>query len=130
VDADLPLVALAVVTRGALVLIGRRADGTPPWVFPGGKIEPGESPEHAAVREVLEETGLRVRATGLIGQRIYPMTGVEIAYVAAVPMAGTEGAAAGEELVEVCWVSPAEAGELMPELADVVRHHLMSQPDS
>jgi 8-oxo-dGTP pyrophosphatase MutT (NUDIX family) len=63
-DAGLPLVALAVVTRDGLVLVGRRADGSPHWVFPGGKIEPGESPEDATVQGVLEETGLRVRATG------------------------------------------------------------------
>jgi 8-oxo-dGTP diphosphatase len=30
------------------------------WAMPGGKIEPGESPDEAARREVLEETGLTV----------------------------------------------------------------------
>ena len=31
------------------------------WVFPKGHIDPGETPEEAAVREVLEETGVRAR---------------------------------------------------------------------
>jgi 8-oxo-dGTP pyrophosphatase MutT (NUDIX family) len=57
-------VALAVVTCRLGVLVGRRRDGNPPWTFPGGKIEPGESPEDAAVHETLDETGLRVRVTG------------------------------------------------------------------
>ncbi len=35
------------VTSALGALIGRRRDGTPPWTFPGGKIEPGESPEDA-----------------------------------------------------------------------------------
>jgi 8-oxo-dGTP pyrophosphatase MutT (NUDIX family) len=48
----------------AVAVVGRRRDGNPPWTFPGGKIEPGESPEDAAVRETLEEIGLRVRVTG------------------------------------------------------------------
>jgi ADP-ribose pyrophosphatase YjhB (NUDIX family) len=40
--------------------------GKPPRVFPGGKIEPGVSPRDATVREVFEETGLRVWATGVL----------------------------------------------------------------
>jgi 8-oxo-dGTP pyrophosphatase MutT (NUDIX family) len=53
-------VAAAIITSRPGVLVGRRRDGHPPWTFPAGTIEPGESPEDAAVRETLEETGLRV----------------------------------------------------------------------
>ncbi len=41
--------------RDAVLLIQRR--DIPVWVLPGGGLEPGEKPEEAAVREVLEETG-------------------------------------------------------------------------
>jgi 8-oxo-dGTP pyrophosphatase MutT (NUDIX family) len=54
-----PMLALAVVTGPVGVLVGRRRDGVPPWVFPGGKVEVGESAAQAAVRECLE-TGLEV----------------------------------------------------------------------
>ena len=37
------------------------------WVTPGGLIEPGEQPADAAVRETMEETGLRVKLTGILG---------------------------------------------------------------
>jgi 8-oxo-dGTP pyrophosphatase MutT (NUDIX family) len=57
-----PEVTVAVVASGLGVLIGRRRDRRPPWTFPGGKIEPGESAEDAAMRETLEETrGERLR---------------------------------------------------------------------
>ena len=56
-----PVVA-AIVTSRKGVLIARRNDGRPPWTFIAGEIEPGESPADAAVREVKEETGLRVTA--------------------------------------------------------------------
>jgi mutator protein MutT len=58
-------IAVAVVEDDGRFLIGRRAEGGPLagyWEFPGGKIHPGETPEQAAVRECLEETGLLVRA--------------------------------------------------------------------
>ena len=48
------------------VLLQRRGDSNR-WGFPGGAIEPGETPETAAVRETKEETGLDVSIGRLIG---------------------------------------------------------------
>ena len=57
-------IAIAVVIdQQERVLIGPRPEGVPQaglWEFPGGKIEPGETPEMAATRECLEETGLTI----------------------------------------------------------------------
>jgi 8-oxo-dGTP diphosphatase len=118
-------VAVAIVTSEPGVLIGRRADGNPPWTFPGGKLEPGESAEQAAVREVEEETGLLVRATGIIGQRVHPNAGRTLVYVAAEPVNGTAVAVAAEdELTEVRWVTLAEADMLLPGMYGPVRDYL------
>jgi 8-oxo-dGTP pyrophosphatase MutT (NUDIX family) len=108
-------VAAAIVISRLGVLAGRRRDGNPPWTFPAGKIEPGESPADAAVRETREETGLRIRAADVIGGRIHPLTGVRIIYVAATPANETEVQIreVSYELTEVRWVSLAEADELM-----------------
>jgi len=54
-------VALAVAVRGDGLLVTRRQAGVPlagAWEFPGGKVEPGETPADAARRELAEETGL------------------------------------------------------------------------
>jgi ADP-ribose pyrophosphatase YjhB (NUDIX family) len=48
------------------ILLTRRADNGR-WCLPGGHMEAGESAAEACVREVWEETGLRVRAARLIG---------------------------------------------------------------
>lgn len=123
---ELPRVALAVVTCDLGVLLGRRVDGTPPWTFPGGTSEPGESAEQAAVREVGEETGLTVQATGIIGQRVHPETGRTLVYVAATPAHGTAvSVTAEDELAEVRWVTLAEAGTLLPGMYGPVRDYLI-----
>ena len=59
---------VAVVVRDdkGRILLERRSDcGW--WGMPGGRVEPGESVKQAAIREVLEETGLIVRITGFVG---------------------------------------------------------------
>ncbi len=60
------VVGVAVVENGR-VLAARRSRPTAlagRWEFPGGKVEPGETSEGAAVRELLEELGCDVEVTG------------------------------------------------------------------
>jgi 8-oxo-dGTP pyrophosphatase MutT (NUDIX family) len=129
-----PAIAAAIVTGHLGVLVGRRRDGDPPWTFPAGKMEVGESPEDTAVRETWEETGLTVHTGGVIGGRIHPLTGWRIVYVAATPAIETEARFrealkyfetwVDRELTEVRWVSLAEAEELMGDMSEVARDHL------
>jgi 8-oxo-dGTP diphosphatase len=62
-------VVAAVIRRGGLILIGQRKKESRhglKWEFPGGKVEPGENPRQAIVRELREE--LAIDAT--IGEEI------------------------------------------------------------
>lgn len=66
-------VALCVLTRpgSATLLITRRASGlrshAGQWALPGGRREPGESAEAAALRELAEETGVQAGAGAVLG---------------------------------------------------------------
>jgi len=62
---DLPRVAVgAIVFKDNKILLVRR--GKPPadnlWAIPGGRVEIGETLQEAAEREILEETGIAIRA--------------------------------------------------------------------
>lgn len=60
--------ACALVDVDGRVLLARRPEGKPMaglWEFPGGKLNPGETPEAAIIRELHEELGIDVAATCL-----------------------------------------------------------------
>lgn len=62
--------AAVLILRGTRVLVVHNVAGERQWwSLPGGRVEPGETLGEAAVREVLEETGYRVRLTGLLRLR-------------------------------------------------------------
>jgi ADP-ribose pyrophosphatase YjhB (NUDIX family) len=64
-------VATFVVHRGRVLLLFHSKLGL--WLPPGGHVEHGELPDEAAVREVLEETGVRCRLVGEYGVDVeYP----------------------------------------------------------
>jgi 8-oxo-dGTP pyrophosphatase MutT (NUDIX family) len=56
-----------------LMVTARRTPGE--WVFPKGHIDPGETPEDAAVREVREETGVRAEVVDAAGTVSFPFRG-------------------------------------------------------
>lgn len=104
-----PAIAAAIIVANGRVLLARRrvAEGELSWQFPAGAVEPGESPQEAAVREAYEETGLNVEAVRRLGERVHPATGRTMVYVACNVVAGTAQVGDADELVEVAWADRA-----------------------
>ncbi|OLZ72541.1 NUDIX hydrolase [Streptomyces amritsarensis] len=107
--------AAIIVANGRVLMIKRRVkEGELSWQFPAGGIEHGESPEEAAVRETLEETGLTVEAVKLLGERVHPKTGRSMSYTACSLIEGVAIVGDTEEIAEVEWVSHGEIPERVP----------------
>ena len=102
--------AVVVDRRGRVLLVRR---GRPPsegeWTLPGGKVEPGETPEAAVVREVREETAIEARVVGALG-----VVGIErgpVRYaIHEFLLAPADDAAprAGDDAAEARWVARSE----------------------
>jgi 8-oxo-dGTP diphosphatase len=109
---------IAVVIREDRALLVRRAN--PPdaglWGFPGGKIEFGETVREAAIRELLEETGVQAEAQDILTtldilgrnpsgamQQHFILIAVRCRWISGEP-------AAGDDALEAGWFAIAELG--------------------
>jgi len=126
--APAPLqVTAGVLRRGGALLIARRGPGDAlagQWEFPGGKIEPGETPEACLVRELREELGVETRVVRFLTRTTHsdfhrtvellfyevelvrgaprPLCHDAIAWVAPAEMAGYDFAPADRPFVALC----------------------------
>ncbi len=102
-----------VVVRDGLVVVGHRPRYDD-WSLPKGKLDPGESFEQAALREVEEETGLVARLVRELPSVEYEVRGrpklVRYWLMAVEADAGFEP---NDEVDELRWLSPAAAVELL-----------------
>jgi 8-oxo-dGTP diphosphatase len=111
-----PTIAGAVIPHASRVLLIRRRSpaGSLVWTFPSGKVDPGESASAAAAREALEEAGVTVSPLHLLGERVHPVTGRRVVYVACELVSGTAHLASPREVAEVRWVDLGGLRELIP----------------
>ena len=61
-------VVAAIITKEGKIFATQRGYGDfkDGWEFPGGKVEQGESPEQAIIREIKEELGADIQVTGFL----------------------------------------------------------------
>lgn len=75
-------VVIGIVNKNGKLLMIKRAkkEGELLWAFPGGKVEKNETKESACIREIYEETRIKVNINSCLGERIHPDTGISITY--------------------------------------------------
>ena len=104
--------AVALLNEEGKVLLAKRPPGRPLaglWEFPGGKVDPGEDPETALIRELMEELGIEITRADLV-----PLTFASHAYpefhllMLLYLCKRWEGDIAAQENQELLWVKPDE----------------------
>ena len=113
------LASSAIVEREGRFLLVRRRN--PPaadlFAFPGGRAEPGETPEETAIRELFEETGLEGREARLFETlELLPEDGTPDSHfvlsVFRVEAASETVAIADDDALEAGWFLPEEIADL------------------
>lgn len=117
------VVAAALVRPDGCILMQKRRAGTSLaglWEFPGGKIDPGESPEAALVRELQEELGIAVRSDTLqaVSFASAPLTGRHLVLLLYI-CRRWEGDPQPLDADAIAWVEPSQLLALDMPPADV-----------
>jgi len=105
---DVQIVVGVAVVRDGLVLAAYRPGPEGGWEFPGGKVEPGETEEQAAVREIREELDLEIK----VGASLGPAVEISEHYRLHVYLATiVDGEPVRREHAELRWFGAAELDE-------------------
>ena len=115
------LVVAALIEQQKRVLVAqRRADQTQPlaWEFPGGKVEPGESPSQALVREIQEELACSIQVGAVVDVVFFAYDTFDLVmpvYRATI----RTGVPVARQVAAVAWVARAELASLAFTPADL-----------
>ena len=111
-------VTAGIIEENGKVLIARRKPGRHmggKWEFPGGKIEPGESPEQSLARELDEELSLRAHIGEFLCRTFFEADGVNLELLV-YRVDSVEGKPVLHEHDEILWVRPEQLASF--DLAD------------
>lgn len=120
-DAPMPAALVAVWCGRHLLLVFDRFRGE--WELPGGRIDPGETPVQAAVRELHEESGLHLPTLTLAGYARFqlvdpPRDEYAAIYTAHVPVLH-HAFTPNREISAICWWDTADAPPSATQIIDV-----------
>ena len=129
-DTSRTRVTAAILEQDGTILLVRRASGRvlgDTWEFPGGKIEPGETPEGCLARELGEELGIVVEVGHLVATNVHKYDWGEMEL-----LAYRVRLVAGELVLrdhdELAWVTPVDLLHYHLAPADVpTARHLLHQ---
>ena len=126
IEVGLGLVVRAGDPAPRVLITRRRADTVYAgyWEFPGGKVEPGETPKDCAEREVREEVGLTVRATHQLAivEHTYEHGTVRLnAWVCREPDPGAEARPLEVDDLRWCTLEEIPWDEFLPANSAIVR---------
>jgi len=126
------LVTAAVIEKDGLILAARRGQGKHMegfWEFPGGKLEPGETPEQCLARELTEEFGIESEVGEFLGESVFDY-GEKVIKLIAYQVVHLAGEFQLHDHDEIRWLSHGEVHDVEWAPADIpllelVKHMLM-----